>query len=223
MPRVLVVGSEAESLRALEDVLRRSGYESQTLIFAEGVTERPKGPPDAVVIDLTTGLPVEVIGQVLDDTGLAGHVATLVALRLEQLAELEIRLRLDDFFVWPGRSEEIQARLRCALWRRSGLDPTHILRVSDDLLIDTASYTVYLGGRPLDLRYKEYELLRFLAMNPDKVLTRAVLLNAVWGYDYLGGIRTVDVHVRRLRSKIEGRTRVFIETVRNVGYRFHAG
>ena len=79
----------------------------------------------------------------------------------------------------------------------------------------------FVGGRPMELTYKEYELLRFLATNRDKVFTREALLNRVWGYDFYGGARTVDVHIRRLRSKIEDGHHTFIETVRNVGYRFH--
>jgi two-component system alkaline phosphatase synthesis response regulator PhoP len=126
---------------------------------------------------------------------------------------------VDDFFVWPCRPLEVQVRVRQALWRRSGLDPAHVIR-ANGLVIDTANYKVYLDGRPVDLTYKEYELLRFLATNRDKVFTREALLNRVWGYDYYGGARTVDVHIRRLRSKIEIGTTTFIETVRNVGYRF---
>jgi DNA-binding response OmpR family regulator len=91
------------------------------------------------------------------------------------------------------------------------------------LLIDLANYKVMLDGRPIELTFKEYELLRFLASNRDKVFTREALLNRVWGYDYFGGARTVDVHIRRLRSKIEDRGHAFIETIRNVGYRFHEG
>ncbi len=82
---------------------------------------------------------------------------------------------------------------------------------------------MFIGTRPIDLTYKEYELLRFLALNQDKVCTRETLLQRVWGYDFYGGARTVDVHIRRLRSKIEDHTNSYIETVRNVGYRLHAG
>jgi len=89
-----------------------------------------------------------------------------------------------------------------------------------DLVMDLANYTVHISGRPVELTYKEYELLRFLATNRGRVFTRETLLSKVWGYDFYGGARTVDVHVRRLRAKIEDRHTPFIETVRNVGYRF---
>jgi DNA-binding response OmpR family regulator len=81
---------------------------------------------------------------------------------------------------------------------------------------------VFVASRPVELTYKEYELLRFLALNEGKVCTREMLLSRVWGYDFYGGARTVDVHIRRLRSKIEDRHHTLIETVRNVGYRFRA-
>jgi DNA-binding response OmpR family regulator len=88
--------------------------------------------------------------------------------------------------------------------------------------MDLANYTVHIAGRPVELTFKEYELLRFLAVNRDRVFSREALLNNVWGYDFYGGARTVDVHIRRLRSKIEEGHLTFIETVRNVGYRFRS-
>ena len=90
------------------------------------------------------------------------------------------------------------------------------------LVIDLASYKVFLDGSPVELTYKEYELLRFLASHPDRVFRREALLDKVWGYDFYGGARTVDVHIRRLRSKLEHGGHTFIETVRSVGYRFRA-
>jgi two-component system alkaline phosphatase synthesis response regulator PhoP len=113
------------------------------------------------------------------------------------------------------------ARIRRALWRRQGTTSANVIRCGD-LLLDLGSYRVFVAGRPVELTYKEYELLRFLATHRDQVCTRETLLNRVWGYDFYGGPRTVDVHIRRLRSKIEDRDHTFIETVRSVGYRFRA-
>jgi two-component system alkaline phosphatase synthesis response regulator PhoP len=89
-----------------------------------------------------------------------------------------------------------------------------------DLVIDSAKCEVSLSGKPIILTFKEYQLLKFLASNKEKVFTREALLNKVWGWDYYGGDRTVDVHIRRLRSKIEDINHSFIETIRNIGYRF---
>ena len=99
------------------------------------------------------------------------------------------------------------------------MDNEELIRCGD-LVIDLAKCEVSLSGRLIPLTFKEYELLRFLASNRGRVFTREALLNKVWGYDYYGGDRTVDVHIRRLRSKIEDPTHTFIETVRNIGYKF---
>jgi len=125
---------------------------------------------------------------------------------------------LDDFAVVGAGREELQTRVR----RLIGLHPEsgEVVR-RGDLAINTATCEVSLGGALVELTFKEYTLLKFLATNPGRVHTREVLLNKVWGYDYYGGDRTVDVHVRRLRSKIEDANHSFIDTVRNIGYRFH--
>jgi DNA-binding response OmpR family regulator len=91
---------------------------------------------------------------------------------------------------------------------------------SGDLMVDTNGYTASLHGHPIDLAYKEFELLKYLVQHPNRVFTRAQLLQEVWGYDYYGGTRTVDVHIRRLRAKLGGEYEHLIGTVRNVGYRF---
>jgi DNA-binding response OmpR family regulator len=91
---------------------------------------------------------------------------------------------------------------------------------SGDVVIDENSYTAKLGGRTLDLTFKEFELLKYLVQHPGRVFTRAQLLQEIWGYDYFGGTRTVDVHIRRLRAKLGPEFEAIIDTVRNVGYRF---
>ncbi len=149
-------------------------------------------------------------------------VPAIALIRAELLPAFDVQAGFDDFLVYPALGEEAVARVRRAIWARSGVESDNTLRAGD-LLLDLANYKVSLTGRPVDLTYKEYELLRFLAMNREKVFTREALLNRVWGYDFYGGARTVDVHIRRLRSKIEDAHHTFIETVRNVGYRFHAG
>ncbi|MBN1855499.1 MAG: response regulator transcription factor [Dehalococcoidia bacterium] len=128
------------------------------------------------------------------------------------------RTGVDDFALIGAPGAEIRARVR----RLADLNPDSgdIIK-RGDLSIDTANCEVSLGGHLIELTFKEYELLKFLAANPGRVHSRDVLLDRVWGYDYYGGDRTVDVHVRRLRSKIENTSHTFIDTVRNVGYRFH--
>src|SRR5215471_10059135 len=120
------------------------------------------------------------------------------------------------------RPAEVEARVRLAIGRRAAAvvaeAPDEIR--SGELAIDEATYAARLRGRVLDLTFKEFELLKFLAQNPGRVFTRAQLLQEVWGYDYFGGTRTVDVHVRRLRAKLGPENEALIGTVRNVGYRF---
>ncbi|MGH8823409.1 MAG: winged helix-turn-helix domain-containing protein, partial [Jiangellaceae bacterium] len=130
---------------------------------------------------------------------------------------------VDDVLLDTAGPAEVEARLRLALGRlaasNAAEDVPDEIR-SGDLVVDEATYTARVSGRPLDLTYKEFELLKFIAQHPGRVFTRAQLLQEVWGYDYFGGTRTVDVHVRRLRAKLGAEHEALIGTVRNVGYRF---
>lgn len=129
---------------------------------------------------------------------------------------------VDDVILTTAGPSEIDARLRLLLARSLAADVEPSTRVATSgITIDEASYAAKVHGRPLDLTYKEFQLLHFLAAHPSRVFTREQLLSEVWGYDYFGGTRTVDVHVRRLRAKL-GDLESLIGTVRNVGYRFDA-
>ncbi len=125
---------------------------------------------------------------------------------------------VEDFMVGTGSGSELRARAIHLM--RLHPESRHLIR-HGDLAIDTASCEVSVGGRLIELTFKEYELLKFLAHEPGRVFSRQVLLDRVWGYDYFGGDRTVDVHIRRLRSKLEDANHTFIDTVRNIGYRLH--
>lgn len=129
---------------------------------------------------------------------------------------------VDDIVLDTAGPAEVEARLRLAASSSHAMaEDEHIIR-SGDITIDEASYTARLSGEPLNLTYKEFELLKFLAQHTGRVFTRAQLLSEVWGYDYYGGTRTVDVHIRRLRSKLGSDHENLISTVRNVGYSFNA-
>jgi DNA-binding response OmpR family regulator len=137
-----------------------------------------------------------------------------------QLGELEHREDLfDDFCLSPFHPKELEARLRHLLWRTGrGMHPEIV--EYGDLALNLETYQAALDHRPLDLTFMEYELLKFFATHPLKVFTREQLLSRVWGYEYYGGARTVDVHVRRLRAKLGEEHASLIQTVRSVGYRF---
>jgi DNA-binding response OmpR family regulator len=144
----------------------------------------------------------------------------LILIDRDQLAELSLREDLfDDFCLAPFDVRELESRLAHLFWRAGrGIRPELVEYGS--LVLNVETYQAVIGGRPLDLTYMEYELLRFLASHPGKVFTRETLLSRVWGYDYYGGARTVDVHIRRLRAKLGEEHANLIQTVRSVGYRF---
>jgi len=140
-----------------------------------------------------------------------------------RLDELELRDDLyDDFCLDPFHPRELDARLRhlLATGGTPGAGAGGDLIEHGGLVLNLATYQAAIEGRPIDLTYMEYELLKFLAQHPGQVFTRETLLSRVWGYEYYGGARTVDVHVRRLRAKLGEEHANLIATVRSVGYRF---
>jgi len=145
---------------------------------------------------------------------------TLVLVGGANLGDLEHRDDLfDDFCLTPFHPSELEARLRHLLTSEVEVQSADLVEYGD-LVLNLETYQASIAGRPLDMTYMEYELLKFLAQNPGKVFTREILLSRVWGYEYYGGARTVDVHVRRLRAKLGEEYANLIQTVRSVGYRF---
>ena len=138
----------------------------------------------------------------------------------QQLADLELRDDLyDEFCLTPFHPAELEARVKHLLWRAGEGSRPEVVEYAE-LVLNLETYQAAVDGQPLDLTYMEYELLKFLVSRPGKVFTRETLLNQVWGYEYYGGARTVDVHVRRLRAKLGEEHANLIQTVRSVGYRF---
>ncbi len=172
---------------------------------------------DAVIIDLVS-ISNEWARGVIDECRDA-RVPVLTVVFNEDLEEFDTSLNPDEILFCPFGPAELTARVKQAIFRVHGPSGSKLLR-SGDLTIDLERYEVTVAGRKVSLTYKEFQLLVLLASNPGRVYTRDALLSQIWGYDYLGGTRTVDVHVRRLRSKVEAPGRSFVETIRNVGYRF---
>ncbi len=144
----------------------------------------------------------------------------IMVVRSDQLASLEQNRDLfDDFVLSPLNHRELESRLKHQYWRMGRGSGPELVEYGE-LVLNVETYQAVIARRPLDLTYMEYELLRFLAQHPGKVFTRETLLNRVWGYEYYGGARTVDVHVRRLRAKLGEEHANLIQTVRSVGYRF---
>jgi DNA-binding response OmpR family regulator len=220
---VLFVGQRDEEAEALTRELEVRGYRV-SLCAPGGAEDALAGsePPQVLVVDLASAGEDPAIRRLWDEPATADSPVVIALLRREQLPHYDLPTSIDDFLALPAPAGELAARLRRALKRRGPEESDRVLRCGD-LTIDLANYMVFVTDRQVNLTFKEYELLRFLATNTDTVFTRETLLNKVWGYDFYGGARTVDVHVRRLRSKIEDRYHSFIETVRNVGYRFRTG
>jgi DNA-binding response OmpR family regulator len=178
---------------------------------------------DILLIDARRDLPnVKSFAKLLDSTGVS---CPIVAITTEGgLTAFNADWGIDDVILDTAGPAEVDARIRIALGKHAielvASDPHAGEIRSGEVTIDESTYTARLKGNVLDLTFKEFELLKYLAQHPGRVFTRAQLLQEIWGYDYFGGTRTVDVHIRRLRSKLGPEFEAIIGTVRNVGYRF---
>jgi DNA-binding response OmpR family regulator len=206
-------GSVLPALSLLPHVVRPAAPEVAALLDA--------GPYDVVLVDARSDLAgSRSLCRLLGSTGL--DVPVVVVISEGGLVALSADWGCDEILLPTAGPAEVDTRLRLLVARRAaepGAGRSGAL-VLGELVIDEATYTARLKGRPLDLTYKEFELLKYLAQHAGRVFTRAQLLQEVWGYDFFGGTRTVDVHVRRLRAKLGPEQEQLIGTVRNVGYKF---
>jgi len=178
------------------------------------------GSADVALVDARSDLAAaRGLCRLLGSTGASVPVVAVV--NEGGLVAVNIDWGIDEILLPGTGPAEIDARLRLLVGRRGGLanDESSGKVSLGELVIDEGTYTARLRGRPLDLTYKEFELLKYLAQHAGRVFTRAQLLQEVWGYDFFGGTRTVDVHVRRLRAKLGPEYEALIGTVRNVGYK----
>lgn len=215
MAQLLILTSAGENdvlpaLGLLSHKVRRIPAEPAQLVNAPSC--------DVLLVDARTDLAsARSLCKILQATGIA--VPLVLVITEGGLAAVTAEWGADDLLLATAGPAEVDARIRLVIGRQS--DEAKSSKVSaSGVVIDEASYSAKVRGRPLDLTFKEFELLRFLVSHPSRVFTREQLLSEVWGYDYFGGTRTVDVHVRRLRAKL-GDLEAVIGTVRNVGYRFN--
>lgn len=151
------------------------------------------------------------------------NLPSLAIVSPDDLLSMDTELNISDFIITPFIEKELITRSIFSVKRSRVTPEEDELIVRGDLTINPSNYEVLINNNRINLRFKEYELLLLLSSNPGRVYDRATLLNQIWGYDYFGGTRTVDVHIRRLRSKIEGNSEdPYIETIWNVGYRFRS-
>jgi len=222
MAKVLLLtnthGASAEVLPALgllQHTVRILPAEASVLVDAPEV--------DVLLIDARRELPAaKALTKLITTTGIG---CPIIAITTEGgLSAFNADWGISDVMLDTAGPAEVDARIRIVLGKQAASDlhnDPHSGEIrSGDVSIDESTYTARLKGEVLDLTFKEFELLKYLAQHPGRVFTRAQLLQEIWGYDYFGGTRTVDVHIRRLRSKLGPEFEAIIGTVRNVGYRF---
>ncbi len=217
MTSILIIAPEGEGVEGVQSGLSRMGFACSIASDGEGAVRRViEQAPDLVLVAMN-GHSATVAG-LSRRIKLERQLPVVALVNKETLDSLEIDLNADDFVTQPCDVKELALRVKRLLRGTKSIDTSEVIKCGD-LLIDQARCETSVGGRLVVLTFREYELLRFLAKSRGRVFTREALLNKVWGYDYYGGDRTVDVHIRRLRSKIEDSEHTFIETVRNIGYR----
>jgi DNA-binding response OmpR family regulator len=228
--RVVVLSNEPAAARAdpesVASVLIELGCRVELGRFdLDGLDEEDllRHPPTIVVVDARDELErANRCRRRLGSYPPLAETPTLLAVSVPRLTSLDFSVGFDDFVLFPVVPAELYARLRQLDWRTATFGSEEVIKVGA-LVINVAAYEAHLHGRQLDFTHQEFELLRFLAQNPGRVFTREQLLQRVWGYQYTGGTRTVDIHVRRIRAKLGEPVAGIIETVRNVGYKVRGG
>ncbi|MGB5532261.1 MAG: response regulator transcription factor [Acidimicrobiia bacterium] len=203
---------------ALTTALLAVGYSPVPIAdVADAVRREPERGWSAAVVELSqdAGLAITVGRKLRDEHG----IPVLLVVDRTLTADLATEDGFDDFVLTPVDQAELAVRLG-KLDRIEAVEHADPILKHHDLELNTATYQATIAGRPRDLTFMEYELLRFFVEHPQRVWSREQILSKVWGYDYYGGSRTVDVHVRRLRAKLGEERSNWIATVRSVGYRF---
>lgn len=215
-----IFSSNTELARAVADEIVAAGHVVRLVdIASDWASELGQSPVRAVIFDVAAdNNRAASVSKSMRRASGAGRIRQIAVVAEDRVAIDSAPPTVDELVVYPFRPGELAARLR--LIEGSARTPSGTTFVFGNVVIDTEAYEVTLDAVPVALTFKEQELLNFLATNPGKVFSRSQLLSTVWGYDYFGGTRTVDVHVRRLRFKLGPEIEARIQTVRNVGYRF---
>ena len=220
MARLLIVANKSKSITELSSALTRKGHNCSILPYEKSLIEKIiEKPPDLMLLEIDKHISNPEIQELIQDIK-QDRLTPIVTLSTMGISTpTDLYLKVDDFLINPFTISELELRIQRILQRNNIINSADLFKYKG-LVIDPAKCEVTVEGSVVKLTFKEYELLKFLALGKGHVYTRETLLNKVWGYGYYGGDRTVDVHVRRLRSKIENYNHTFIETVRNIGYRF---
>jgi|TARA_B100001964_G_scaffold242780_1_gene318622 DNA-binding response OmpR family regulator len=214
---ILIITREKKNVEKLSLSLTQKGYTCALVTNDEKVTEQiAEHTPNLVLVETNSHTRIKELSQQIKQTKNLPIIA-LVDIEMPDMINGHLGLS-DDFVTKPYRLNELEFRIKRLLLRESRVNNDEQIK-RGDMIIDLAKYEVSVDGQPILLTFREYQLLKFLASSPGRVFSRETLLNKVWGYEYYGGDRTVDVHIKRLRTKIEDANHTFIETVRNIGYR----
>ena len=220
--KVLIVDDDKNICELIKLYVESEGFVTKIVNEGDKVFDTFKEwQPDLIVLDVM--LPgksgFEVLKDIKEESDVPVIMLTAKGSTYDKITGLDSGA--DDYIVKPFDARELIARIKAVLRRSNGSEDNKDVLIFNDLKIDISSYTVYLGEKEIKMPPKELELLHFLAMNKNKVFTREELLCKVWGYDYPGDSRTVDVHIKRLREKIENvEGNWTLKTVWGVGYKF---
>jgi two-component system alkaline phosphatase synthesis response regulator PhoP len=219
MGRILLLGTKGERLEQLKKNIGNAGHNIIMTDFDSSAESLHTKNPDLAVLELTTRKDiVEIWYQVKQDTT-ESHTPALVIIPEDRIRDVELMTGIHDFIMYPCNPRELEMRIKLILETHKGSDTDDVIKIGN-LAIYTTRYEVTVDDWSVVLTLKEYELLKYLVIHKGRVFTREILLDAIWGYDYYGGTRTVDVHIGRLRTKIETSQYSYIKTVRGVGYMF---
>lgn len=221
MKRLLIASDDVHTRAWIEHAVGELDISSTLSDLSELHSRVLAGEADLVIVDGARS-PEALVQSVEQAASSGADLKLLLIIEPEGLTGLRLPVRMScDFLVRGATSDELAVRVRSLLWPGEEVTQQELVRI-DDLTLNLATYQAHIGNEPVDFTYLEYALFAFLVTHPGRTYSREVLLRRVWGSDYYGGSRTVDVHVRRIRSKIGPELSRRLETVRNVGYLWNA-
>ena len=219
---ILIIGDQNKQGLELKEALKKATHFTTAVVAKNGFSMNAilDKEPDLIILNPTAQY-FEIIDLYysLKKEPQSQEVPIVLLMDENEMKSADLPSGIQEVLYRPLRIPEAVARIQHLFKRIHKVDQKNLI-TRGKISIDVTKYETRVGDKKIDLTYTEFELLKFLCSNPGTVFTRAVLLNKVWGYEYYGGTRTVDVHIRRLRSKIEGKSSTYIETVRNIGYKF---
>lgn len=226
--KILIVDDEEHIVELIKFNLEKNKYD--VIVAHNGIDAiklAKREMPQLMLLDLM--LPgmdgYDICKEIRKDPNLAGMPIIMITAKSEEFDKiLGLELGADDYITKPFSVRELMARVKAVLRRSNSPTDDNVIKFSN-VVINFSKHEVIKDGDPIELTLKEFELLEILCKNKDKVMTREFLLDKIWGYEYIGETRTVDVHIRHLRKKIEvdDKNPKFIQTVRGIGYRFNSG